>query len=296
MAIDPKTLEAVAIKPSGLEDVPKELPDKDTLDALQQRESHYQQLVDSGIDVSTNQRRLNETQGLIQQKINENVDPETIRLREGNKRLYGDLIQREGMLNTTLASLDRYANLSTESAGGVAGLITGFKDFVGTQVRGVTDMMGATQHMTVADKEKALADAGVTTDKLMEVDSAIYKGMNEAERTNMLYTVASVFREMGRRDISNADVERAQALLNQVGEGSSKRVGVVKTIRAQIHRRMREVNLQIFEMPGDSLRPSRMPNRFRARRNMSTPLSRKRCAGTSLMVRNRICTNVLMKR
>jgi hypothetical protein len=45
-------------------------------------------------------------------------------------------------------------------------------------------------------------------------------------------------------------VERAQALLNQVGEGSSKRVGVVKTIRAQIHRRMREVNLQIFEMPG----------------------------------------------
>lgn len=253
---DPRKGTAKAITPEGIEEAQGELPDKDTLDALQQRETFYREEISAGKNVEENTRRLTETQGLIQNKIDQGVAPEILSLREQNKREIQDLRGREAAINTAMAGLNRYENLSTESAGGISGWLTGFADMIGTNIRGMTDTLGATQALTIADRRAALETALEGTNRpvsdLLESNAAIFKGMEEAERTNLLYSVASVFRESGRRELSNADIERAEKIIQGLSVGGDKQLGAMRSIRHQVNRRLREVNLALYESKGIS--------------------------------------------
>lgn len=212
---------------------------------LQKDRSRIEEEIEAGANVSDNERRLGEVNQQIQ-KLNTITgstpdDPATV-----HRRFVEDMQKRLLTAKDTLSSVQSLRELSKASAGGVPAFVARGIDSAKTTVRGIAEGLGFATPKTSEQQMEELRSLDPNLNNFLDNNLAAFVGANQVEKGTLLYNIAAIMRETGKRDISNQDVERAKSILSGLS-GSATEEGALIQLEEVVKRKQRSAALALVK-------------------------------------------------
>ncbi len=221
---------------------------KDALIRFQNEREVLQENIQKGKDVENNQQRLSE----VQQNINKLItitgttehDPNSI-----NARQVQNLENRFSATETALSNIKTLRRTSKAEAGGAPGLIASGIDFAATTVKGFAQATGFIDSKTEDQRLTELLEFDSDIKNYLDNNLAAFRSANRVAKASLLYDIAAVMRDSGRKEINASDVVRAKEMLAGL-IGSDTERGSLIQLEAIVKDRQKRVARDLYSQSG----------------------------------------------
>lgn len=221
---------------------------KDALIRFQNERETLQEAIQQNKDVENNQQRLSE----VQQNINKLItitgttehDPNSI-----NSRQITNLENRAATAETALSTIKTLRRTSKAEAGGAPGLIASGLDFAATSLKGMASATGFIDSKTEDQRLTELLELDPDIQNYLDEDLAAFRGANRVAKASLLYNIAGVMRDSGRKEIAASDVVRAKEMLAGL-IGSSTERGALIQLEAIVKDHQKRIARDLYTQSG----------------------------------------------
>lgn len=244
---------------AAIEGQPDPVKSSDAVVRLQEQRDKLEESITAGTDVTNNKRKLDEIEQQIDKQIaitgTTEQDPRAVL-----KRRLTLLQNRFGTTQSALKNIDAVRERSKASIGGVPGLVSGAFDFVATNYRGIAEGLGFLPDKTGEERFKEIKELDKGIEGYLDNDLAALRGASRVAKSALLYDIAGVMRETGRKDISAEDVRNAKVLLSALSNSDTE-TGALIQLEDIVKTRQREIARDIYTTAGISPEQKRTSGR-----------------------------------